>query len=235
VTLFGWRRAKEPTDDSDEGREKEFERRRHEMVRNQIERRDVRDPAVLTAMREAPRHRFIPESLWAEAYEDSPLPIGYDQTISQPYIVALMTQLLQVGAGDTVLEVGTGSGYQAAILAHLGCEVFTIEIVEPLAKQAETTLRELGCLNVHVLYGDGYDGYQEHAPFDGIIATAAPDHVPQALVDQLKGGRRLVLPVGYLNQDLYVIEKTAVGLHKRSIIPVRFVPMTGRAESGADE
>jgi protein-L-isoaspartate(D-aspartate) O-methyltransferase len=230
VTLFGRRQSNESGDGSDESREREFERRRHEMVRIQLERRDVSDPAVLAAMRAVPRHRFVPEALWAEAYEDSPLPIGYDQTISQPYIVALMTQLLQVAAADKVLEVGTGSGYQAAILAHLGCEVFSIEIVEPLARSAETILRDLGYTNVHVLYGDGYDGYLDHAPFDGIIATAAPDHVPKALVDQLKGGRRLVLPVGYQSQDLYVIEKTAVGLHKRSIIPVRFVPMTGKAE-----
>jgi len=230
VTLFGWRRAKESDDDSDESRERDFERRRHEMVRSQIERRDVRDPAVLAAMRAVPRHRFVPPTLWNEAYEDSPLPIGYDQTISQPYIVALMTQLLQVAAGDKVLEVGTGSGYQAAILAHLGCEVFSIEIVEPLARRAEATLRDFGYANVHVLYGDGYEGYLDHAPFDGIVATAAPDHIPKALVDQLKGGRRLVLPVGYQSQDLYVVEKTAVGLHKRSVIPVRFVPMTGKAE-----
>jgi len=231
VTLFGWRRSKEPGENSHRDREKEFEDRRLEMVRTQIERRDIRDPAVLAALREVPRHRFVPESLWPDAYEDGPLPIGYDQTISQPYIVALMTDLLAVKAGEKVLEIGTGSGYQAAVLAHVGCEVFTIEIIAPLAKSAETILRDLSYTNVHVLCADGYDGYRDQAPFDGIIVTAAPDHVPQALVEQLKEGRRLVLPIGILSQDLYVVERTPAGAHKRSIIPVRFVPMTGRAQS----
>ena len=201
------------------------------MVRTQIERRGVRNDAVLRAMRRVPRHRFVPEALHGEAYQDCPLPIGYEQTISQPYIVALMTELLQVKRGETVLEIGAGSGYQAAILAELGCGVFTFEIVEALAERADATLRALGYTNVHVLHGDGYDGLLQHAPFDGIIVTAAPDHIPQTLVEQLKEGRRLVLPVGELSQDLYVVEKTSSGVEKRSIIPVRFVPMTGRAST----
>ena len=231
MTPFGWGRSGKS---SEADREKEFERRRYDMVSSQIERRNVTHPAVLHAMRTVPRHRFVPEAQWDEAYQDTPLPIGHDQTISQPYIVALMTELLAVGRGDKVLEVGAGSGYQAAVLAEMGCEVFTIEIVEPLAKSAETLLRELGYSNVHVVYGDGYEGHRAHAPFDGILVAAAPDHIPQALVDQLKVGRRLVLPVGYPEQDLYVVEKTAKGLEKRSVIPVRFVPMTGRAEQGIE-
>ena len=199
------------------------------MVRTQIERRGIHDNAVLGAMRKVPRHRFLPEALRVEAYQDCPLPIGHEQTISQPYIVALMTELLRVGPGEKVLEIGAGSGYQAAILADVGCEVFTIEIVQALAERAEATLRDLGYTNVQVLHADGYEGFLEHAPFDGIIVTAAPDHVPQTLVEQLKEGRRLVLPIGELNQDLYVVEKTPSGVDKRSIIPVRFVPMTGRA------
>lgn len=235
MTPFGWPRFKKSDQGLTEDREKEFEQRRLDMVRNQIERRDVSDPAVLAAMRTVPRHRFVPESLWAQAYEDTPLPIGYDQTISQPYIVAFMTEILAVGPGDKVLEIGTGSGYQAAVLAELGCEVFTIEIIEPLAQSAERTLRELGYSNIHVFYRDGYDGHADRAPFDGIIVTAAPNHVPQALVNQLQEGRRLVLPVGDFSQDLYIIEKTATGLRQRSIIPVRFVPMTGKAVSDLDK
>ncbi|MCX8036974.1 MAG: protein-L-isoaspartate(D-aspartate) O-methyltransferase [Candidatus Sumerlaeia bacterium] len=211
-------------------REREFERQRHEMVDRQIARRGVQSPAVLNAMRAVPRHYFVPEYARDEAYADAPLPIGYDQTISQPYIVALMSELLGVGAGDRVLEIGTGSGYQTAILAEMGCEVFTIEIVRELARRAQDTLERLGYRNVHVFEGDGYGGLPEEAPFDGIILTAAPDHIPNALTDQLKVGKRLVLPLGRYEQDLYVIEKRSDGLDQRRVIPVRFVPMTGRAE-----
>lgn len=210
-------------------REEEFARRRREMVAIQIERRGVRDANVLAALRAVPRHRFLPETLWSDAYQDCPLPIGHDQTISQPYIVGLMTELLRVEPGETVLEIGTGSGYQAAILGEIGCEVFSIEIVDALSRTAGATLSELGYSNVHCLCGDGYEGLAEGAPFDGIIVTAAPGHLPQALVNQLKEGRRLVVPVGKYNQDLYVVEKTSTGADERSIIPVRFVPMTGRA------
>jgi len=205
------------------------------MVRTQIERRGIRDEAVLAAMRKVPRHRFVPENLWDEAYQDGPLPIGHGQTISQPYIVALMTELLEVGRGDKVLEIGTGSGYQAAVLAEIGCEVYTIEIVEPLAVRARAVLHELGYdNNVRVILGDGSEGWPPEAPYDGIIATAAPGRIPGALVDQLKEGARLVIPVGDYGQDLYVVEKTPRGPKKKRIIPVRFVPMTGRAGAGTN-
>ncbi len=211
-------------------REREFERQRREMVDCQIARRGVRSAAVLDALRAVPRHCFVPDSMRTEAYADTPLPIGYEQTISQPYIVGLMSELLGVGAGDKVLEIGTGSGYQAAILAEMGCEVFTIEIIPELARRARDTLARLGYRNVHVSEGDGYGGLPDQAPFDGILLTAAPDHIPSALTEQLKVGKRLVLPLGKSEQDLYVIEKRSDGLDQRLVIPVRFVPMTGRAE-----
>lgn len=227
MTVLRGRRSKQLAEMPEDEREEEFARRRHEMVESQIERRGVRDPDVLAALRSVPRHRFVPEALWVDAYEDCPLPLSNEQTISQPYIVGLMSELLRVAPGDTVLEIGTGSGYQAAVLAEMKCEVYSIEIVEPLANTAETTLREVGCANVHCRLGDGHNGWPEHAPFDGIIVTAAPDIMPLALIDQLKEGRRLVVPVGDRNQDLYVVEKTPTGADERSIIPVRFVPMTG--------
>ncbi len=207
--------------------EPEFARLRERMVREQIAARDVRDPRVLAAMRSVPRHRFVPAALAGEAYEDHPLPIGEGQTISQPYIVAAMSELLQLKGGERVLEVGTGSGYQAAVLAELAAEVYSIEILEPLARRAEATLRELGCAKVRVRAGDGYLGWPEAAPFDAVIVTAAPDHVPQPLVDQLKVGGRLVIPVGTAWQELLVITRTARGIETERNIPVRFVPMTG--------
>lgn len=200
---------------------------RAEMVARQIAGRDVADPRVLAAMRKVPRHRFVPADWAAAAYEDRPLPIGEGQTISQPYIVALMTELLALRGGERVLEIGTGSGYQAAVLAEVAGEVFSIEIVEPLARRAEATLAQLGYGAVHVRAGDGYRGWPEAAPFDAVIVTAAPDHIPQPLVDQLKVGGRLVLPVGEDWQELVVCTKTAAGIERRSVIPVRFVPMTG--------
>jgi protein-L-isoaspartate(D-aspartate) O-methyltransferase len=215
--------------EAQESMEAQYARLRDRMVTDQIQGRDVSDPRVLAAMRSVPRHRFVPEELRAEAYDDTPLPIGEGQTISQPYIVGLMSQLLELRGGERVLEVGTGSGYQAAVLAELAREVYTIEIVEPLARAAAATLRELGYARVVVRAGDGYRGWPEAAPFDAIIVTAAPDHVPQPLVDQLKVGGRLVIPVGEYSQELLQCVKTPEGLVRRSVIPVRFVPLTGDA------
>jgi len=197
------------------------------MVTEQIEGRDVADPRVLAAMRKVPRHRFVPDRLRPEAYDDNPLPIGEGQTISQPYIVGIMSELMQLRGGERVLEVGTGSGYQAAVLAELANEVYSIEILEPLARRATATLRGLGYGGVKVRAGDGYLGWPEAAPFDAIIVTAAPDHIPQPLVDQLKIGGRLVIPVGEYYQELLQCVKTPKGLLRKSIIPVRFVPLTG--------
>jgi len=202
---------------------------RDRMVTEQLEARDVADSRVLAAMRKVPRHRFVPEKLRAVAYDDHPLPIGEGQTISQPYIVGIMSELMQLKGGERVLEVGTGSGYQAAVLAELAHEVYSIEILEPLARRAVATLRDLGYTGVAVRAGDGYLGWPEAAPFDAIIVTAAPDHIPQPLVDQLKVGGRLVIPVGDRYQELLQCVKTPQGLPCKSVIPVRFVPLTGEA------
>ena len=191
----------------------------------------MRDARVLEAMRKVPRHRFMPESQRAHAYDDRPLPIAQGQTISQPYIVALMSELADVKPGDTVLEVGTGSGYQAAVLAEMGVKVFSIEIIEPLAKQATATLSGLGYGNkVEVRHGDGYAGWPERAPFDAVIVTAAPPKIPKPLKQQLKVGGRLVIPVGKHYQSLIRVTRTKDGFREESVIPVRFVPMTGKAQ-----
>ncbi len=185
---------------------------------------------VIAAMDAVPRHRFVPASQARSAYANRPLPIGHGQTISQPYIVALMTELLAPEPGDTMLEVGTGSGYQAAVLAELVARVKTIEIVEPLAKSATERLRQLGYRNVEVRLGDGYHGWPEHAPYDGIIVTAAADAIPPPLIRQLKPGGRMVIPVGapFFAQDLILLEKDAKGkVSTRSVLPVAFVPLTG--------
>lgn len=183
---------------------------------------------VLAIMAKVPRHRFVPEGEAYSAYCNRPLPIGHGQTISQPYIVALMTELLASGNGDTVLEVGTGSGYQTAILAEMVDKVYSMEIVEPLAARAANLLGELGYANVKVKLGDGNQGWAEHAPFDGIVVTAAPDHLPQVLLEQLKPGGRMVIPVGGYPQELLLITKTQDGiLHQEYILPVSFVPLTG--------
>lgn len=206
------------------------------MVEEQIAGRGVEDVAVLDALRQVPRHLFIPENVRDQAYEDHPLPIGEGQTISQPYIVALMTQLADLGPDDKVLEIGTGSGYQAAVLSQLAREVYSIEILEPLGRRATGTLRRLGYDNVHVRVGDGYGGWPEEAPFDAILVTAAaPDQVPPPLEDQLKVGGRLVIPVGKYFQDLVVLTRTQEGKVRRSVIPVRFVPMTGEIENEPEE
>src|SRR5207249_8645013 len=184
-----------------------FAAQRERMVKEQIVMRGLVTERVLSALRKVPREEFVPAEYRAESYTDKPLPIGYDQTISQPYIVAFMTEELQPQPTDRVLEVGTGSGYQAAILAELVAKVYTIEIIEPLAKKADATLQRLGYKNVHVKSGDGYKGWPEHAPFDAITVTCAPDHVPQPLIDQLKEGGRMIIPVGgFGDQELYLLE-----------------------------
>ena len=188
------------------------------------------DARVMTAMATVPRHEFVPSGVRSAAYLNRPLPIGYGQTISQPYIVALMTDLLELPAGSRVLEVGTGSGYQAAVLAELVKEVFTIEIVEPLGERARKTLARLGYKNVQVNIGDGYYGWKEHAPYDGIVVTAAANHVPPPLVRQLKAGGRMFIPVGgqFAVQHLVLVAKDLDGtVTTRQILPVRFVPLTG--------
>jgi protein-L-isoaspartate(D-aspartate) O-methyltransferase len=212
--------------------EDRFTRARGEMVRRQLRGRDITNERVLEAMAETPRHQFVPPGLRHEAYVDGPLPIGSNQTISQPYIVALMTQLAQPTEESRALDVGTGSGYQAAVLAEICKEVYSIEIVPELAESARERLKELGYDNVEVRQGDGYRGWPQHAPFDVIILAAAPDHVPQPLIDQLAPGGRLVLPVGDWYQELTVVEKQQDGSVKKwSVTGVRFVPMTGEAES----
>jgi protein-L-isoaspartate(D-aspartate) O-methyltransferase len=200
------------------------------MVETQIAARGVADPRVLEAMRKVERHLFVPEALRAEAHGDTPLPIGRGQTISQPYVVALMTELARVEPDDRVLEIGTGSGYQAAVLSTLAREVCSIEIVEPLAREAAERLRRLGFRNVTVRAGDGYRGWPERAPFDAIVVTAAPPRIPEPLLEQLAVGGRLVAPVGEGIQDLVLVERTADGLRRRTVAPVRFVPMTGEAQ-----
>ncbi len=209
------------------GKTADYDEARNLMVKTQIEARGISDDRVLTAMRQVPRHRFVPRNVQGLAYADQPLPIGEGQTISQPYIVALMTELLQVDSTSKVLEIGTGSGYQAAILGELVDTVFTIEIVCTLAERAENVLNELGYDNITVRCGDGYAGWKEHAPFDAVIVTCAPPRVPQPLVEQLAVGGRMVIPVGTLWQELKVIEKDEKELRETSVIPVRFVPMTG--------
>jgi protein-L-isoaspartate(D-aspartate) O-methyltransferase len=205
---------------------------REAMVREQVQARGVRDERVLAALRRVPRHRFVPAEQAPYAYQDRPLLIGWDQTISQPYIVAFMTAALELSGDERVLEIGTGSGYQAAILAECAAEVWSIEIVAPLAERAARTLRESGYTRVHLRTGDGYAGWPEAAPFDAIVVTAAPDHVPQPLLDQLVDGGRMILPVGGFDQELLLIERRGDELVRRSVLPVRFVPMTGRAQEG---
>lgn len=203
---------------------------RQQMVNRQIIARGVKDPLVLDAMANVKRHEFVLPGQEAEAYEDGPLPIGEGQTISQPYIVALMTELAHVNKDSRVLEVGTGSGYQAAILSFVCARVYSIEIIEKLGLAAKKKLSDLGYDNVEVRIGDGYQGWPEAAPFDAILVTAAPDHVPKPLLDQLKVGGKLVIPVGDYYQELEVITKKATGIDREKVIPVRFVPMTGEAE-----
>ena len=207
-----------------------YTKMRNEMVRDQIESRGISDARVLNAMRSVPRHEFVPDHLKKYAYADEPLPIGEDQTISQPYIVAYMTEKLNLQPGNKVLEIGTGSGYQAAVLAEMIDSVFTIEIVDVLAQRARKKLETLGYQNIFVKSGDGYKGWPENAPFDAIIITAAPTIIPEPLVEQLKTGGKLILPLGDYSQELVLITKNETGITEQRLLPVRFVPMTGEIE-----
>lgn len=206
---------------------------RDKMVEAQLVAGGITDQRVIAAMRRVPRHRFMPETASEEAYGDFPLPIGHGQTISQPFIVAYMTQALNLKEDEKVLEIGTGSGYQAAILAELVSRVFTIEIVEPLAESAKQTLAELGYEHVRVRTGDGYQGWPEESPFDAIILTAAPIDIPSPLLEQLKIGGRLILPVGHYPQRLLLIRRTEDGYQQQELLPVAFVPMTGEGSTGS--
>ncbi len=229
--LAGWHCAEpDVVQERAMGERESFDLLREQMVREQMEARDIRDPRVLAAMRAVPRHLFVPVDERPFSYTDRPLAIGEGQTISQPYIVALMTQLLHLQGGEKVLEVGTGSGYQAAVLEAMGTRVFSIEIICPLAERAGKTLEAAGYRNVTVRCGDGYRGWPEQAPFDAVIVTAAPDHIPQPLVDQLKDEGLMVIPVGEIHQELVLLRKRGGKVIEQDIIPVRFVPMTGEAE-----
>lgn len=210
-----------PSDESRSATERE------RMVTEQIASRGVRDPLTLAALRKVPRHLFVPQAQRSEAYDDHPLSIGHAQTISQPYIVAFMTEQLGLRGGETVLEVGTGSGYQAAVLAEIAAQVFTIEIVPPLGEEARARLAELGYRNVTVRVGDGYQGWTEAAPFDAIVVTAAAPRIPEPLRQQLKDGGRLVIPVGEDDQEIVIVTRRGSGFEERRVLPVRFVPMTG--------
>jgi protein-L-isoaspartate(D-aspartate) O-methyltransferase len=209
----------------------EYTLEREHMVEHQIQARGINNSSVLNAMRSVPRHLFVPEEERARAYNDNPLPIGFDQTISQPFIVAFMTEMLSLTGDERVLEVGTGSGYQAAVLSTLSRDVFSIEIVPELCEQSSLLLAKLRYSNVRVKCGDGYAGWQEYAPFDAIMLTAAPPKIPQPLVDQLKVGGRMIVPVGKRFQELVLLTKLVGGnIEKKKLLPVRFVPMTGKIQ-----
>ena len=212
-------------------KESDFAAARQRMVTEQLAGRNITNQLVLHVMRTVPRHELVPPDVRSQAYDDHPLPIGHGQTISQPYIVAFMTQALDPQTNDVVMEVGTGSGYQAAVLAGLVKKVYTIEVVETLARRAEADLERLAFTNVQVRAGDGYQGWPDAAPFDAIIVTCAPDHVPKPLVDQLKEGGRMIIPVGpAYDQSLYLLRKEGGNVRQQAILPVRFVPMTGQAK-----
>jgi protein-L-isoaspartate(D-aspartate) O-methyltransferase len=216
------------TPGSPNGDEAPLARARESMVATQIAARGVRDEKTLAAMRAVPRHEFVPPSAANEAYDDHPLPIGHGQTISQPYIVGFMTEALSLRGGERVLEVGTGSGYQAAVLSRIAAEVYSIEIVAALAAESADRLSRLGYANVHVRAGDGYLGWPEEAPFDAIIVTAAAPYVPEPLKRQLRDGGRLILPLGEEAQELVLVTRRGDAWAERRVLPVRFVPMTGK-------
>lgn len=205
-----------------------FQKERESMVKNQIENRGIKDKSVLNAMRKVLRHEMVPSNVVNRAYTDGPLPIGYGQTISQPYIVAYMTEAINPKPEHKVLEIGTGSGYQAAVLAEIVKEVYTIEIVNELYKSADKKLKQLGYKNIFCKAADGYYGWEEHAPFDAIVVTAAAEHIPPPLVEQLKDGGKMIIPVGspFLNQNLILVEKIGSDITTKSLLPVRFVPFT---------
>ncbi len=223
---------KEPSVSGAPRPEEAFAARRAEMVEEHLRPRGITNEQVLAALGRVPRHELVPANLRSRAYGDHPLPIGHDQTISQPYIVAFMSQALQPNPGDRVLEIGTGSGYQAAVLGELVQAVYTIEIVEPLGQRAQADLARLNYANVFVRVGDGYRGWPEQAPFDSIIVTCSPDHIPQPLIEQLKDGGRMIIPVGdnWRGQNLVLLGKRGTNVVKQAVLPVRFVPMTGRAQ-----
>lgn len=207
----------------------EFQDHRLQMVEQQLRTRGIQNRAVLKAMSKVPRHQFVGAS-WADsAYGDYPLPISHDQTISQPYIVAYMTEAADISSNEKVLEIGTGSGYQAAVLGEVAKEVYTVEIIPELAERACKILNKLGYKNVHVKTGNGYQGWAEHDPYDAIVVTAAPNHIPEALVNQLALNGKMVIPVGTRNQEMVVLTKTRDGLSEKRTIPVRFVPMTEKS------
>ncbi len=225
IIIFSCSSKQQRTSSLPQTQEEWWKQAAEQMVSTQIEARGVTDERVLEAMENTPRHLFVPDDVVDYAYSDRPLPIGYGQTISQPYIVALMTELLELTGKEKVLEIGTGSGYQAAILSQVTDTCFSIEVVRELAELSAKRLDKLGYTNVTVKWGDGYKGWPEHAPFDAIIVTAAPENIPEELVSQLKPEGRMVVPVGKLYQSLMVITKTRRGYQRRNIIPVRFVPM----------
>jgi protein-L-isoaspartate(D-aspartate) O-methyltransferase len=218
IVTFGWLLPLIPIQD--------YAKLRHEMVKDQIQARGIKDSSTLAALRKVQRHSFVPSEQMANAYEDRPLAIGYGQTISQPYIVGYMTEIIKPKAGQKVLEIGTGSGYQAAVLAEIVGKVYTIEIVEDLGKQASARFKKLGYKNIEVKTADGYHGWKEHAPFDAIVVTAAAEFIPPPLKEQLKDGGRMIIPVGspYMTQQLMLIEKTGKSYRTTSKMPVRFVP-----------
>jgi len=211
--------------------EAEHASRRLHMVETQLERRHIHDARVLAAMRQVPRHLFVPERFRGLAYDDAPAPLGFEQTVSQPFIVAYMLQWLKLTGGERVLEIGTGSGYQTALLAQLCKKVYSIEIIPALAAAAKSILTMLALSNIHIRCGDGYPGWKVHAPFDRIIISAAPSHVPKNLLNQLEAGGRMILPLGDFNQHLLLVRKSQTGkVHRRELASVKFVPMTGLAE-----